>query len=227
LNIVAIIPARGGSKGVPRKNIKPLCGRPLISYIIDTALETKEIDRVIVSTEDPEIARVSAEYGAEIPFIRPEKLAKDETPTLPVLQHAVKYMEDTEGYSPDAVLLVYPTSPLLRSKRLSETIKIYKGGNYDSVISVTEDLSHYWIKRNNSFERFYPEIITNRQYAVPLYKENGAVYLTSRQVIMDECEVVGSNVSFLIMDDRESVDIDDFFDFELVEYMIKSGFKDN
>jgi len=120
MNTVAIIPARGGSKGIPRKNIKELCEKPLITYIIETALRVEELDRVIVSTEDKEIAEVAKKCGAEVPFMRPEELARDETPTLPVLQHAVKYLEEKENYKPDIVVLLYATSPLLKHERVSE-----------------------------------------------------------------------------------------------------------
>ena len=113
--IIAIIPARGGSKGIPRKNIKDLAGKPMISYIIESVKNIPDIERVIVTTEDDEIAEVAKKYGAEVPFKRPAELAEDEVATLPVLQHALEYLEKEEKYIPDYVLLVYPTSPLLSS----------------------------------------------------------------------------------------------------------------
>jgi CMP-N-acetylneuraminic acid synthetase len=123
LNAIAIIPARGGSKTIPRKNIKNFAGRPLISHIIETALKVNELDRVIVSTEDKEIAEIAKKFGAEVPFLRPNELAQDQTPTLPVLIHAVNYLEEEEGYTPHLVVLVYATSPLLKPESIATAIQ--------------------------------------------------------------------------------------------------------
>ena len=204
MNIVAIIPARGGSKGIPRKNIKELCGKPLIAYIIETALKVKELDSVIVSTEDKEIAEIAEKYGAEVPFLRPKELAGDETPTLPVLQHAVKYLEEEENYKPGIVVLLYATSPLLRAERVSEAIRMLKEGRFDSVLSVVADRGHYWIETNKGYERLYPKILENRQYILPLLKENGAIYVCKRGLLMVKNTVVGGEIGFLKMQKKKT-----------------------
>jgi len=221
IKTVAIIPARGGSKGIPRKNVKELNGKPLIGYIIETALSVDEIDRVIVSTEDPEIAIVAKEFGAEVPFVRPKELADDSTPTLPVLQHVVSSLEEYENYTPDVVVLLYVTSPLLKTERVSEAVKLLKEGNFDSVISVVEDRGHYWIENNENYERLYPKVIKNRQFTKPLYRENGAIYACKRAVLMEENVLVGGKVGFLVMSDRESIDIDELIDFEIAEILVQ------
>ncbi|WP_250868560.1 cytidylyltransferase domain-containing protein [Methanococcoides seepicolus] len=221
IKTIAIIPARGGSKGIPRKNIKELCGKPLIGHIIETALNVKEIDRVIVSTEDAEIAEVAQKFGAEVPFIRPEELARDETPTLPVLQHTIKYLEENENYNPDIVVLLYTTSPLLNHERIFEGIKLLKEGNFDSVLSVVEDRGHYWIEKESNYERLYPIQLKNRQLTKSLFKENGAIYICKRDLLMEENTIVGENVGFLVMEERESVDIDEPLDFEITEILMK------
>lgn len=221
MKIVAIIPARGGSKGIPRKNIKELCGKPLIAYIIETALRVEELDRVIVSTEDKEIAEVAKKCGAEVPFMRPEELARDETPTLPVLQHAVKYLEEKENYKPDIVVLLYATSPLLKHERVSEAIKLLKARGFDSVLSVVEDRGHYWIKRGEDYERLYPKVLKNRQFTEPLLKENGAIYLCKRDLLMEENTMVGGKIGFLKMQKEESIDIDEPLDFEIAEFFMR------
>ena len=221
MNTVAIIPARGGSKGIPRKNIKELCGKPLITYIIETALRVRELDRVIVSTEDKEIAEVARKYGAEVPFMRPEELARDETPTLPVLQHAVKYLEEKENYKPDIVVLLYATSPLLKHEKVSEAIKLLKARGFDSVLSVVEDRGHYWIKRGEDYERLYPKVLKNRQFTEPLLKENGAIYLCKRDLLMKENTMVGGKIGFLKMQKEESIDIDEPLDFEIAEFFMR------
>ena len=221
MNTVAIIPARGGSKGIPRKNIKELCGKPLIAYIIETALRVRELDRVIVSTEDKEIAEVAKKCGAEVPFMRPEELARDETPTLPVLQHAVKYLEEKENYKPDIIVLLYATSPLLKHERVSEAIKLLKARGFDSVLSVVEDRGHYWIKRGEDYERLYPKVLKNRQFTEPLLKENGAIYLCKRDLLMKENTMVGGKIGFLKMQKEESIDIDEPLDFEIAEFFMR------
>jgi len=220
MNTVAIIPARGGSKGIPRKNIKELCGKPLITYIIETALRVEELDRVIVSTEDKEIAEVAKKCGAEVPFMRPEELARDETPTLPVLQHAVKYLEEKENYKPDIVVLLYPTSPLLKHERVSEAIKLLKARGFDSVLSVVEDRGHYWIEKDGTYVRLYPKDPKNRQFEKPLLKENGAIYVCKRDILMRKNEIIGGKIGFLVMKREESVDIDELEDFEFVEFLM-------
>lgn len=223
IKAVAIIPARGGSKGIPRKNIKELCGKPLIGHIIETALDVDELDRVIVSTEDAEIADVAKKFGAEIPFIRSEELARDETPTLPVLQHTVEYLEKEENYYPDIIVLLYPTSPLLSNERISEGIKLISKRNFDSVISVVEDKGHYWIENENGYVRLYPKVLKNRQLTKPLFKENGAFYICKREVLMEKNLLVGNNVGFVVMQDKESIDIDETFDFEIAEILMKKS----
>ena len=172
MNVVAIIPARGGSKSIPKKNIRKLRGKPIIAYIIETARKVREIDRVIVSTEDKEIAETAEKYGAEVQFIRPKELAKDNTPTLPVLQHAVRWLGEEEKYRPEIIVLLYATSPLLTEQKVSEAVRMITEGNFDSVISVVEDRGHFWIERGNAYERFYPTVVRNRQLTKPLLREN-------------------------------------------------------
>jgi len=220
IKTVAIIPARGGSKGIPRKNVKRLNGKPLIGYIIETVLKVDEIDRVIVSTEDPEIVAVAKEFGAEVPFVRPEELAGDEIGTLPVLQHAVNYLEKKENYKPEVIVLLYATSPMLSNSRIGEAIRLIKEKNFDSLLSVVEDRGHYWIENNEKYERLYPNNPTNRQFMKPLLKENGAIYITKRDFLMEKDEIVGGSIGFLVMEERETIDIDELLDFEIVEIIM-------
>ena len=221
MNTVAIIPARGGSKGILRKNIKELCGKPLIAYIIETALNVEELDRVIVSTEDNEIAETAKKYGAEVPFIRPAELAKDETPTLPVLQHAVKYLEEKESYRPNIIVLLYATSPLLRAERVSEAIRMLKGGEFESILSVVEDRGHYWFEKDGKYERMYPKIVKNRQFTMPLFKENGAIYVYKRDILMKGGIMEEGTRGLLIMQRDESIDVDEPIDFEITKLLMK------
>ena len=122
--VLAIIPARGGSKGVPRKNIKNLCGKPLITWTIEEALKSKYIDRLVVSTEDEEIAEISRKHGAEIPFLRPIELAKDDTPGIEPLLHCIYWLKNNENYSPDYVCTLQCTSPFRNSKHIDEALEL-------------------------------------------------------------------------------------------------------
>lgn len=218
--IIAIIPARGGSKGIPRKNIKDLCGKPLISYIIQTALRVKKLDRVIVSTEDEEIAEVAKKYGAEVPFLRPRELAEDDVATLPVLQHAIEYLKKSEGYVPDYVFLLYPTSPLLKSFRVEEAIDICLAKNADSVISGHYDKGHFWVEKGSVWERLYPVDIKNRQRSKPLFRENGAIYLIRTAILAGQ--IVADRTEILIMEKGENIDVDTPEDFEQVKNILQN-----
>lgn len=219
--IVAIIPARGGSKSIPRKNIKMLAGKPMIAYIIKSALKVKTIDRVIVSTEDEEIAAVAKKYGAEVPFKRPAKLATDAASTLPVLQHAVQYLKTKEHYHPDYVLLLYPTSPLLSHLRIAEAIDVCLKNKADSVISGSLDWGHYWIQKPGGWVRQYPVNPRNRQQTQPLFKENGAIYLNKTSVLRSQ--VVAKKVQVLLMNPNENIDVDEPADWLKVEQMLKKS----
>ena len=217
--IIAIIPARGGSKGIPRKNIKLLAGKPMIAYIIEAVKKCRGIDRVLVSTEDAEIAEVSKKYGAEVPFLRPQELAEDHVTTLPVLQHVISELKQKENYEADYVLLVYPTSPLLKTERIEQAIQLVLENKADSVISGVMDKGHYWIDDGGAHKRFYPLTVANRQISKPLFKENGAIYLTRTKIL--EKQVVADTAIPLIMENNENIDIDEMSDFIRAEEIIK------
>ena len=144
LEVLAIIPARGGSKGIPRKNIRELAGKPLIAYTIEAALSSRVIDKVVVSTEDREIAALVREYGIEV-INRPQELATDTAATEPVLEHAIQFLEKQENYRPDIIVLLQATSPLRQSRHIQEAMGEFLNSNCDSLLSVC--LSHMFIWR--------------------------------------------------------------------------------
>ncbi|OGD88341.1 hypothetical protein A3D81_01140 [Candidatus Curtissbacteria bacterium RIFCSPHIGHO2_02_FULL_40_17] len=222
--IVAIIIARGGSKSIPRKNVLPLGGKPLIAWPIGLALSVPRIDRVIVSTDDSEIKAIANKYGAETPFDRPKELADDQTPTLPVLQHAIKYLEDEEGYRCDIVLLLYPTAPFLRKERVEEALDLFQKKKCNSVVSVVRDWGRLWRfdEGKNKYVPFYPKERVNRQYYKPLYREDGAIYFSKYEVLMKMNKLVDDNsIEFVIMDENENVDIDNPSDLLAAQKMVK------
>lgn len=218
--IIAVIIARGGSKSIPRKNVLFLHGKPLVAWPIDLAKSVHRIDRVIVSTDDDEIAAIAKKYGAEVPFKRPAELADDETPTLPVLRHCVKYLEEQENYRPDIVLLFYPTAPFLKKERVEEALNLFEKIKCNSVVSITKDEGRFWKldKNENKYKFFYPEKRVNRQYYQPLYKEDGAIYFSRYDVLMKMNKIIDEeNTEFIIMEDNENIDIDNPSDFKKAE----------
>lgn len=219
--IWAIIPAKGISTRVPGKNLKDLCGKPMLAYILETAKAAKGIDRVIVTTDSEEVKAVAEAYGADVPYIRPKELSEDHVTTREVLQHALSWLEENEGMVPDYTLLLYPTSPLLKKERVEEAIALALERDSDSVVSGSLDKGHYWIEVEGGWERFYPQKQVNSQYQIPLFVENGAIYLTKssfmkRQYVADKADII-------LMDPEENVDVDYPEDFEKVERIIRES----
>jgi CMP-N-acetylneuraminic acid synthetase len=223
--IIAIIPARGGSKGIPRKNIKLLGGKPLIAYSIEAAVKSRYIDRVIVSTEDEEIAEISKKYGAEV-IERPLELAQDDTPSLPVFQHVIKYLEEAEKIHPKIIVILQPTSPLRLVEDVDATVEKFLQSNCNSVVSLCE-VEHppHWMYTLSEEDRVMPiiegaEKVTRRQDAPKVYRLNGAVYVAYRDIIMEENKVLGNDTRAYIMPPGRSIDIDTEIDLKLAELMM-------
>jgi len=222
--IVAIIPARGSSKGVKRKNIKLLVGKPLIVYTIEAGLESKYLDRVIVSTEDKEIAEISSECGADI-VERPQKLATDDTISIDVVLHALKYLRE-KGYRFDIVVLLHPTSPSRTVNDIDKAIELFLENKCESVVSVCEpQQSPYWsfkIKRKYLIPVFGKKCFEMPRQSLPkIYFPNGAIFISTFQ-ILDKYKSFYTNKALpFIMPMERSVDIDEEFDFWLNEQILK------
>jgi len=214
--ILAVIPARGGSKGVPKKNIRQAGGKPLIAWTIECALAASHLfHKVIVSTDDPEIAEISCSFGAEVPFMRPDDLASDKSPTLPVLQHAVDFVEKTDAVGIDWVMLLQPTAPLRQPEDIFAAWSLAKSGGCDSVISVVRvfDVHPVLMKRIED-NRLVPFCVeekegTRRQdYEPPAYMRNGAIYLSRRDVIVERNSIWGDVIRPCVMPEERSLSID-------------------
>lgn len=222
MKILAIIPARGGSKGVPRKNIRQLVGKPLIAWTIEAALVAPGLDRVVVSTEDEEIAAISREYGAEVPFMRPPDLAEDDTTTLAVLQDVIARMDAEEGYCPDAVMTLQTTSPLRTARHIDDAISLFEADpQADSLVSCVE-VPHIFhprsvMKRDQSgYLRPYLEDPqpTRRQDKEVVFARNGAAVYITRTDRLDHF-VFGGKLLAYPMPQELSLDIDSEEDFVL------------
>jgi CMP-N,N'-diacetyllegionaminic acid synthase len=227
--ILAVIPARGGSKGVPGKNIRPLAGKPLIAWTIEVARAASELlTRVIVSTDDPEIAEVARGCGAEVPFIRPPELSHDRAPMVPVVQHCVQFAEAQSG-SFAWVMLLQPTAPLRTAQDIREAVRLSQSGGCDSVISVVQVFAvHPMLMKRIEGDRLLPFCLdepegTRRQdYQPPAYMRNGAIYLSRRDVIMQRSSIWGDVIRPYVMPEQRSTSIDNEVDFQVCESMMAS-----
>lgn len=224
--ILGIIPARGGSKGLPRKNVSPLLGKPLIAWTIEQALENPYLDRVIVSTEDKEIADISKKYGAEVPFKRPKKLATDEAKGIDVILHTQAWIMKHNQYF-DALMVLQPTSPLRLTEDIQNSITLFFQRNAQSVISVSVSDKHPWwcntLPPDNCMAGFLrPDAHENRQ-ALPIYYcLNGAIYLIDWNFLRTNRSFWGHKTYAYIMRRENSIDIDNEFDFIFAELMLSN-----
>ena len=221
--VLAIIPARGGSKGLPRKNILPLANEPLIAHSINQANKSKYIDKLILSTEDEEIIKVSKNYEIEIPFIRPKSLSEDAISGLDVVLHAV---ENILGY--DLVVLLQPTSPLRLAIDIDTCIEKLINRNVNACVSVVEtSKSPYWMFELNEHENFIPVIkdvplVSIRQELPRTYAINGAVYVAKINWFIQKKEFINDETIAHIMPAERSVDIDSQFDFDYAELLLNN-----
>jgi CMP-N-acetylneuraminic acid synthetase len=227
-NILGVITARGGSKGIPYKNIKILGDKPLIAYTIEVAKKSRLITHLIVSTDDKKIARIAEKYGANVPFLRPKILANDETPTLPVIQHAVRFMEEMIGIKFDYTVILQPTSPLRIVEDIDKTVELLINTGADSAVSLVEtEASAHPIKmkkiENNRVLAYCIEESEGiRRQDLPIaYKRSGAVYAQTRETIMYRNMLYGDYIVGHIIPKARYIDIDDEFDWVKAEYMLK------
>lgn len=226
MRVLAAIPARGGSKGVPRKNVRPLGGRPLITWSIDVALAARGLARVVVSTDDEEIATVAREAGADVPFRRPAHLASDTASGLENAQHALAAVEELEGVSYDALLLLQPTAPFRTTADIEGALALFEATGADSVISVVDVGGHHpaRMKYLDGDRLIDPPFCEerenqNRQELPAMYLRNGAIYLTRAEVLRAG-SFKGSDCRAWIMPVERSVNIDTRDDFELAEWSL-------
>ncbi|MDR7246589.1 cytidylyltransferase domain-containing protein [Priestia megaterium] len=214
---IAIIPARGGSKGIPRKNVRLLNGKPLISYVIESAKGSHYIDLIVVSTDDEEIGRIAEKHGATV-VMRPKNLADDEATLDPVIYDVLTRLEN-QGENFDIVLTIQPTSPLLKASTINEAIEILKKNNFETVITAVKNSHLSWEKINDKFVPKYKERKC-RQYLPIEYKESGAI-LASRRNVISEKNRIGSKVTLLEVDEYEGIDLDSSKDWWIIEKILR------
>jgi CMP-N,N'-diacetyllegionaminic acid synthase len=224
--IACVIPARGGSKGLPRKNIKLLAGKPLIAYTIGQALQSHYIDRTIISTDDPEIADVSRQYGAEVPFMRPDNLAGDHASTIDVLLHAIHWLEEQEKYDFDILVLLHATTPLRSIDDINSCINLLVEAKADNVFSVAEAHRNPYFNMVEADERGIATLVkkgkfTTRQSAPKVYDMNASIYVWWKDILKNEKKIFLKKSHIYIMPKERSIDIDDDFDFKIAEFLLQ------
>lgn len=235
MNILAIIPARGGSKSIPQKNIKLLLGKPLIGWIIEAAKKSKHITRIIVSTDNKKIASVARACGAEVPFLRPSSIAQDFSTDIEFLTHALDWLKEKEGYEPDIVLRLPPTSPLCTEKHIDEGIqKLLDTPEADAVRPIMEVEKHpYKMWRISDDEKWLDPFLSEeftgidkandapRQLFPKVYIHTGAMDVMRVRTILELKSKSGNKLAYFFMDHEDSINIDYPIDFLMAEVLLK------
>jgi CMP-N-acetylneuraminic acid synthetase len=224
--VLAVVPARSGSKGIPGKNERSLGGRTLIQRCADAARESGVVDRICLSTDSEAIAELGHRAGIEVPFVRPPNLATDETPMQPVIEHAVREIE-RGGWQPDVVLVLQPTAPLRTGAHLRRATELLVGENASSVVSVVEIPRHYSPEYAMRLDegRLVPFLaegayITRRQDATPAYSRDGTVYAVRRDVVVLEHDLYGPDCRALVLEHAESLNLDTEADWQAAEQRV-------
>jgi len=223
LKVLGVIPARGGSKKIPLKNIKPLNGKPLIEYTIETAIASKVLSRIVVSTDHEDIIRLCQKFDGIDVIVRPPEMATDEASTEWALLHACDELQEKDDFIPDIVLTLEPTSPLRSVQTIKQCLNIFTMTDADSVIGVVETRACYGKIVKGRFEYVFPNQPRRRQEREPLYKESSTIYATKLDTLRRKTSVLGDSLYPLIISRDEAIDINDDNDFKLVELMINSG----
>lgn len=231
MRILGTICARGGSKGVKNKNIRELDGKPLIFYTIDVLKRWGRVDRIVCSTDSPEIADIARDFGADVPFLRPKELASDVAAKIPVLQHALNYCENEEDSKYDVVIDLQPTSPLRQTSDIESAYNEFLGTNPDVLYSVFESKKNPYFTMVEIDEDGYARLskeregeFVRRQDAPKVFTINGSIYIFKREHLFKAKGLHTEKEKICIMDEVSSVDIDSELDFQFVEFLLKSGF---
>lgn len=224
MKVLLVIPVRGGSKGVPRKNVRDVGGKPLVVWTIEQALEVPGDRRVVVSTDDAEIEAIARAAGAEVPFTRPAELAQDVTATEPVVSHAVEQLA-AQGYDPDVVVLLQATSPVRLPGTIARAIDRFAEGDVDSLVGVVPQTPFLWHLGNPPIAEYDVARRPRRQELAPesyFYRETGSLYVTRTALYTAPGNRIGGRVGLFIMDEVEGIDIDSEADLLLAEHAIRS-----
>ncbi|MEE9213779.1 MAG: acylneuraminate cytidylyltransferase family protein [Thermodesulfobacteriota bacterium] len=231
MKIISIIPARGGSKCIPRKNIYRIFGKPLIGYTIEHAFASDRIERVIVSTDDEEIGVVARVFGAEVPFLRPSEISGDETPDFPVFKHALNWLKDNECYKPDIIVHLRPTSPFRITKDIDKMVEVLMANpEADSIrsVSVSKQTPYKMWNLNGKYiepfidHNFNEQTLTAKQFLPQVLYHNGNIDVIRVSSIMKGESLTGKNIlPFMMHNEICDIQIDSMFDLRMAEMAIR------
>ena len=223
MNILVVIPARGGSKGIPLKNIYPIKGKPLLEYAIESMLQSKVECTIAVSTDSEKIADVARKHEEVVIIKRPEDISGDKASTESALIHALDYMEKTHGETYDYIVTLPATSPLRKPETIAGFVAAFEKVKdiYDAQLTLHASYSDYWIKKDGGFERLYKNAPRRRQERDPIFIENSAIYITAVKSLRETNIVLGHNPTGYVIDEVEGLDINEKRDIDLVESYIK------
>lgn len=227
LNILCTICARGGSKGVPHKNIKKINRYPLIYYSITQAKKTRLFDKIVVSTDSKKISSISRKFGAHCWFLRPKKLSSDKSAKLPAIRHAFKISENYFKKKFDIIVDLDATSPLRNSSDIIKSVKIFNSGKFDNLVSISASKKNPYFNMIEKRKNYYTMVKTaktktvRRQDAPQVFDMNASIYIWSRKSILNAKKIINKNTGTYLMPEARSIDIDSEFDWKIVEYLLK------
>ena len=226
--VLGLVPARGGSKGVPGKNLRPVMGKPLVAYAIQCGLDTHSIDHLVVSTDSDEISRVAREYGASVPFKRPANLALDATPMFPVIEHALHACEAHYRATAEAIVLLHPTSPLRSVEDVEACITIMSDSGCDAVISATpaKRSPHFnmMVRAGEYYRLAIPDAdVARRQDAPPVFDLDTSVWVYSRRAIVEAMGRIPERTKLYLIPEERSIDLDTDLDFRMLASRLGLG----
>lgn len=228
MDLLVVIPARGGSKGIPQKNIYPLKGKPLLEYAIECIINSKISCTIAVSTDSNKIADVARNFSEVIVIDRPSKISGDTASTESALIHALEYMENEFGKSFDCVMTLPVTSPLRKPETVASFLEDYlkKKDIHDAQLTLHESYSDYWVKKLDGFERLYKNAPRRRQEREPMFVENSAIYITEVTSLIETNSVLGHNPTAFIIDEIEGADVNEVRDIFFIESCMDNNLKE-
>jgi CMP-N-acetylneuraminic acid synthetase len=220
MSVLGLVPCRGGSKGIPRKNVREVAGEPLLAHTVRASRDAERVDRTIVSTDDAEIKEAALEAGAEVPFDRPAELATDEALIEPVIEHAVEWLREHEGETYDTIALLQATAPLRTAEHVDEAVATYEAEDADSLVAVSEGDSYRWRETPDGAEIVNYDSRKRRQEKEPEYVESGALYLVDTDLFLETGDLQAGKTALSVLDRVSALDIDEPFELWMADEIL-------
>jgi CMP-N-acetylneuraminic acid synthetase len=220
-SVLGLIPCRGGSKGIPRKNVREVAGEPLLAHTVRASLDADHVDRTVVSTDDEEIKTAALAAGADVPFDRPDELATDEALVEPVIEHAVEWLRENEGEEYDTILLLQATAPLRTAAQVDQAVERYRDRDADSLVAVSEGDSYRWHETDEGAEIVNYGSRKRRQDKEPEYIESGALYGVDTDLFLETGDLQAGRTTLYVLDQVSAIDIDEPFELWMADKILR------